>query len=335
MKVVRFKANALSQARLGVLKDDGAIVDVNRVVEADCEDKGYFNSAERAEVKLSSDLSTLLKVEENPIEKLQQALELFKSFNSGGITHTKQCLPLSFKLSDEQTYLTKPLDSIITYRDFYTHLKHVEVGFKKRNEPIPEAWFEMPVYYKGSVSNFIGPEQEITWPSYSDKLDYELELALVMAKDGKNIKAEHAFCNVFGFTILNDVSARDIQKKEMSVRLGPSKGKDFCSVLGPAIVTADEFNFESPDLKMQAFINGEKWSEGQSGDAHFSWEQMIEFASRDEWLRSTDVLGSGTVGTGCGLEVDKWIQPGDEIEFVVEKIGSLKNKVGQKQGGGK
>jgi 2-keto-4-pentenoate hydratase/2-oxohepta-3-ene-1,7-dioic acid hydratase in catechol pathway len=115
----------------------------------------------------------------------------------------------------------------------------------------------------------------------------------------------------------------------MAVRLGPSKGKDFCSVLGPVIVTMDEFGTSFPDLNMKARINGEQWSEGSSGEAHFSWEQMIAFAARDEWVRATDVMGSGTVGTGCGLELDRWIQPGDEIELEIEKIGVLKNMVGQ------
>jgi 2-keto-4-pentenoate hydratase/2-oxohepta-3-ene-1,7-dioic acid hydratase in catechol pathway len=128
--------------------------------------------------------------------------------------------------------------------------------------------------------------------------------------------------------VFNDISARDIQKKEMAVRLGPAKGKDFCSIMGPVIVTADEFMGKEPNLKMSAIINGEVWSEGMTGDMHYTWAQMIAHASREEWVLATDFMGSGTVGTGCGLEIDKWIQPGDVVELEIEKIGKLKNIIG-------
>ena len=114
----------------------------------------------------------------------------------------------------------------------------------------------------------------------------------------------------------------------MAVRLGPAKGKDFCSVMGPVIVTADEFKGKEPDLTMTCEVNGEEWSRGQSGDAHYTWAQMIEHASKEEWLLATDFMGSGTVGTGCGLEIDKWIQPGDIMVLEIEGIGKLKNIVG-------
>ena len=114
----------------------------------------------------------------------------------------------------------------------------------------------------------------------------------------------------------------------MSIRLGPAKGKDWCSVMGPVIVTFDEFNYEEPDLLMTAAVNGEEWSRGQSGDSHYSWGEMIEHMTMEEWTRATDFIGSGTVGTGCGLELDKWIQPGDLLELSIEKIGTLKNIVG-------
>ena len=197
---------------------------------------------------------------------------------------------------------------------------------------MPAAWYEMPAYYKGPTTGFIGNDEIIPWPSYTDKLDYELELGAVIAKDGKNIKAKDAYKHIFGFTIFNDISARDIQKKEMSIRLGPAKGKDFCSVIGPVITTMDEFNFTEPDLLMTAHVNQKEWSRGRSSEAHYSWAEMIEHASKEEWLLSTDFMGSGTVGTGCGLELDRWIQPGDLIEMSIENIGTIKNIVGTKNG---
>ena len=190
---------------------------------------------------------------------------------------------------------------------FYAHEKHVAVGFKLRKEPIPPAWYEIPAYYKGSCHSFIGHGDEILWPSYSKILDYELELAAIVGKDGFNLTKKQARHHIFGLTILNDISARDVQKKEMSIRLGPAKAKDFCSVIGPVITTMDEFNYEEPNLAMMARINGKEWSRGKSGDAYYSFSQMIAHVSQEEWILAGDLLGSGTVGTGCGtraIQVD-------------------------------
>lgn len=310
--------------RLGILISDNEILDPNLCWERYFKKEGYFNTFQRSESKLPSSLSKLLTTRENPIARLQEALELYdklKNKEDG----------LVFKLTDENISLKAPLDRISNYRDFYAHEKHVAVGFKKRNEPIPEAWYEIPAYYKGPTHGFIGPEDDILWPSYTQVLDYELEMGMIVAKDGINIKEKDACKHILGFTILNDISARDIQKKEMAIRLGPAKGKDFCSVIGPVITTIDEFAGKEPNLKMTAKINGELWSEGQSGDSHFSFSQMIEHVSKDEWLLSGDLFGSGTVGTGCGLELDKWIQEGDLIELEIEKIGILRNHVGKKK----
>ncbi len=316
--------------RLGFFFNDSTIVDVNLLWKAHYEIKGYMNPIDKAYQVAPYTLSKLLKNNDNAIGFFKDSLDLFKDLSKQGILHTRDKGYFSFDLKDEKTVsLGKPIDSINCYRDFYIHEKHVKKGFEKRKEPVPEAWYEMPVYYKGPTSGFIGPEEEILWPSYSEKLDFELELGCIMGKSGKNISEDKAHDHIFGFTILNDISARDIQKKEMSVRLGPSKGKDFCSVIGPVIVTADEIGFE-PNLEMKASINDELWSEGKSGDGHYTWAQMIAFASMDEYLMPTDFLGSGTVGTGCGLELDKWIKPGDTVKLEIEKIGELRNIVGSK-----
>jgi len=312
--------------RLGVILDN-QIVDINLVWQNYFEQKGHYNFIERANYKAPHLLSEYLTAHEAPIDMLKETLSQYDKFKAFGDLQLSSGADIAFNLSSE-IMLDNPMDKINCYRDFYIHEKHVAKGFEKRKEPVPEAWFELPVYYKGPTTGFIGHESEVLWPYYSEKLDYELELAAVISRDGKNIKAKDAANYIFGYSILNDISARDIQKKEMSVRLGPSKGKDFCAVLGPVITTADEFNFEEPNLNMKAVVNGEEWSNGQSGDGRYSWAEMIEFLSQDEWMRATDVLGSGTVGTGCGLEIDKWLKPGDEIELIVEKIGSLKNKIG-------
>lgn len=329
-----YKSPFIEERRIGIITDDNILIDPNLCWQLDYLREGFFNYKERAFHKIPLSLHDFLKVSDDPIEELTEAYALFLFFQKVGINELPNGTPISFELKNESNIQYHcPIDKIATYRDFYAHEKHVAKGFEKRKEPIPQAWYEIPAYYKGATAGFIGPEEEILWPSYTDILDYELELAVVMGKDGKNIKEEEALDHIFGYTILNDISARDIQKKEMAVRLGPAKGKDFCSILGPVIVTADEFEGKEPDLLMTATINGEEWSRGQSGDSHYSWSEMIAHASKEEFILASDVLGSGTVGTGCGLELDKWIKEGDQIELFVEKIGKLRNKVGQKNRG--
>ncbi|MFZ4713975.1 MAG: fumarylacetoacetate hydrolase family protein [Bacteriovoracaceae bacterium] len=319
MKICHYTTNTNHEPRLGLIEGT-TVIDPNFVWQAVYKKEGFYNVIERAFHKAPTLLSEYLKYKNDPLEELRLTLEIYHNFQKSGIEVK------TTKLADVR--LGKPIDKITTYRDFFSHEKHVKIGFEKRGEPVPPEWYDLPVYYKGSTANFIGPEEEILWPSFTNKLDYELELAVVMARDCYNIKEKDVFKNLLGFTILNDISARDIQKAEMKVRLGPSKGKDFCSVIGPVIVTVDEFGYKEPNLLMTAKINGTEWSKGQSGDAHFSFAQMLTFAGRDEWLLAGDLFGSGTVGTGCGLELDQWIKPGDSLELHIDKIGTLKNKVG-------
>lgn len=331
MKIVTYlHHHALgTEKRLGILVSDNSILDPNFAFACDFEREGRFNARERANAHCPSSLHQLLRLRENPLEILHEAWGLMLFLEKCGTFEMKDGTRYLIERS-KNISLAAPLDKIETYRDFFVHEKHVATGFKKRNEPIPPAWFEFPVYYKGATAGFIGHEEEILWPSYTDQLDYELELGMVVGLDGYNIKAKDAHKHIFGFTILNDVSARDIQRKEMTVRLGPAKAKDFCSVMGPVIVTADEFDSVDPDLLMTAKINGKEWSRGRSGDSHFTWGQMLEHTSRDEWVLAGDFFGSGTVGTGCGLELDQWIKSGDIIELEIEQIGKLINKVGKK-----
>ncbi len=321
MKIVNFEVNSPIGPirRLGILEGD-RIIDANLCWQTYFKNEGFHSFKEKAFHKMPDSLYALLKSDEAPIESLQKTLELSKKIEGEFI----------FKSRDIQ--LRAPIDKIETYRDFYAHEKHVAKGFEKRGEPIPKDWYEIPAYYKGPSVGFIGPDEEILWPSYTRILDFELELAIIIGRDGKNIKEANAHKHIFGYTILNDISARDMQKKEMAIRLGPAKGKDFCSVIGPVITTFDEFNFKEPNLKMTATINGEKWSEGQSGDSYYSFSQMVEHVARDEWVLAADLMGSGTVGTGCGLELDRWIQSGDKITLEIEKIGKLTNKVGGPSG---
>jgi 2-keto-4-pentenoate hydratase/2-oxohepta-3-ene-1,7-dioic acid hydratase in catechol pathway len=327
MKIITYvhHHNLGTVKRLGILLDEKTILDPNFVYAASFEKQGLANFHERADHHCPPSLHKLLTLQNNPLDILKSALKL------NGIPQIKDGNKYIIDLAKNRITLDCPLDKIETYRDFYAHEKHVETGFKKRGEKIPDAWYEIPAYYKGATTGFIGHEAEILWPAYTDVLDYELELGMVIGLDGYNIQEQYAHKHIFGFTILNDISARDIQRKEMQIRLGPAKGKDFCSIIGPVITTIDEFQNGEPNLLMTAKVNGVEWSRGQSGDTHFTWAKMIAHVAQDEWVKAGDLFGSGTVGTGCGLELDKWIKEGDLLELEIEKIGKLINRVGKKK----
>lgn len=210
-------------------------------------------------------------------------------------------------------------------RDFIAFEQHIGTVRKQRGGEIPEVWYRMPVYYKGNYRSLLGHDQQLTWPRYSEKMDYELELACIVGKEGIDIIEEEAASHIGGYAVMNDWSARDTQFDEMAVGLGPAKGKDFGTSVGPWVVTPDEFN--PADARMTARINGETWSDGNIGQIHWSFSRMIAHVSMDERVYPGDILGSGTVGGGCGLELDRWLQPGDVVELEVEGIGVLRNRV--------
>ncbi|CAN5566946.1 hypothetical protein BH24ACT26_BH24ACT26_00930 [soil metagenome] len=212
-------------------------------------------------------------------------------------------------------------------RDFLAFEDHVKRGAQRRGVDVPEYWYEAPVYYKGNHRAVIGPGAECPWPAYTQRLDFELELAMVVGKAGRDIAPEDAHQHIFGFTILNDFSARDVQAKELSTWLGPAKSKDFANGLGPCVVTTDEIGAE-PDLAMMCRVNGEEWGRARSSEMHWSWAEMIAHVSRGEDVMPGDVYGSGTPGGCCGLDLERELQPGDVVELEIEKIGILRNTIG-------
>jgi 2-keto-4-pentenoate hydratase/2-oxohepta-3-ene-1,7-dioic acid hydratase in catechol pathway len=213
-------------------------------------------------------------------------------------------------------------------RDFLAFEDHVKAGSARRGETVPEAWYEMPIYYKGNHRSVYGPDEKVPYPSFTEELDYELEVACVLGSRGRDLSEVQAADAIFGYTLMNDWSARDIQRKEMAVRLGPAKGKDFATSLGPCIVTPDEL--DPATLRLTARVDGEVWSEGSLGDAHWTFPQMIAHVSRDEDVWPGDVYGSGTFGGGCGLDLGRFLEPGQVVELEAEDIGVLRNTVGQK-----
>jgi 2-keto-4-pentenoate hydratase/2-oxohepta-3-ene-1,7-dioic acid hydratase in catechol pathway len=232
--------------------------------------------------------------------------------------------------------LLAPLPNPRSFRDFYAFEQHVKTARENRGlEMVPE-WYEIPVFYFSNHLAMRGPEEMIERPKNCEWMDYELEVACIIGREGRNITREHANDYIFGYCILNDWSARDLQRKEMKVGLGPAKGKDFSTSIGPSIVTKDELeelvSGKGFHLKMTAKVNGVLLSEGNLKDLYYSFGEMIERASDGVTLYPGEVIGSGTVGTGCILElgqtVHRWLEPGDVVELEVEKLGVLRNTIG-------
>ena len=236
-----------------------------------------------------------------------------------------------------------PLPRPAQMRDFLVFEEHMRMagwqGAKLRESwggpaappepmPVPPIWFQQPIYYKGNRFAVCGTGTSVVWPAGSQVIDYELELACVIGAGGRDIAAADAGAHIFGFTVFNDLTARDWQFREMQGPLGPAKGKDFdgANVLGPVIVTTDELG-DAPSLAMRAFVNGEQWSDGDSGTMHWSWGQIIEHVSRSETLHPGEVLGSGTVGGGCGLELGRFLAHDDVIALEIEGIGRIETRI--------
>ena len=218
------------------------------------------------------------------------------------------------------------------FRDFYAFEQHVGTMWKRRDMEIPEAWYRLPIFYFSNVSEIRGPGDPVWAPRGSQELDYELEAAALIDTPVRDLDAVRGEQAIGGYLVLNDWSARDLQREETTVRLGPAKGKDFASSVGPWLVTPDELADvragKGYDLAMTATVNGEELSRGSWSSAHFSFGEMVERASADVRLRPGDLIGSGTVGTGCLLEVrdarlGRYLEPGDTVSLAIERLGVL------------
>lgn len=229
--------------------------------------------------------------------------------------------------------LRAPVPRPPSMRDFYAFEEHVSRSWKRRGEAIPEAWYEVPVFYFSNPAAIYGPGQRVPRPRSTQALDFELEAGWVVGKRSRDLEPEEAEDVIVGLTILDDFSARDVQRHEMSVGLGPSKGKDFATGLGPAIVTLDELEDhrtdEGYDLEMRAYVNDERISRGNLSDLHYSIPEMTAHASRDAWIEAGDVMGTGTVGTGSILDqgTDDWLVPGDTVRLEIDELGSLEHEI--------
>jgi len=244
---------------------------------------------------------------------IQFAAQTLQSyFTGGGVAREHAEYPLA------DVDLRPPVLHPPSVRDFMAFEQHVANARAARGAEVPKEWYEIPVFYFSNPAAIFGPEDEVPYPEGTGELDYELEVAAVIGANGA----------IGGFTVMNDWSARDLQRAEMRVGLGPAKGKDFATSLGPVLVTPDEFDGRAAE--MVARVNGEERSRGNLRDLYHPWEALLAQAARNTVLRAGDVIGSGTVGSGCILEHGdgRWLQPGEVVELEVDGIGVLRNVVG-------
>jgi fumarylacetoacetate (FAA) hydrolase len=256
----------------------------------------------------------------------------------------------SIALPFSEARFLPPIPQPGSFRDAYAFRQHVETSRRNRGLEMIPTFDEIPVFYFSNHRALTGPGPIPVMPMHLDQLDYELEVAIVIGRKGRNIRAEHADEFIAGMMILNDVSARGLQMQEMKLNLGPAKGKDFASSFGPFLVTMDELKpFQIPpksghrgnayQMEMKASINGTLFSHGNLADMHWTFAEIIERASYGVDLYPGDIIGSGTVGTGCLLELngtarlndphhkDRWLQVGDTVTLEVEGLGQLTNQI--------
>jgi fumarylacetoacetate (FAA) hydrolase len=220
--------------------------------------------------------------------------------------------------------LLAPVPEPPSVRDFFAYEGHVATGWALRGGDIPDAWYEAPVFYFSNPASIQAPNEPVRRPAGCEWLDFELEIAAVIGEDGA----------IAGFMLLNDWSARDIQRKEMTVGLGPAKGKDFATSIGPWLVTPDELPLDDGRLQLvaTASLNGTEITRSDAGAMHWSWPQLLAHAARETRLRPGDILGSGTLTRGCLLELNadggldgeaRWLTPGDTVAIEAEGLGRL------------
>ncbi len=330
MKLVSFHLlNLASEVKIGAVDTDKeTVTDLNSACLTMLRSKGGIDSPECISNKrIPSDMVAFLEGGESSLQLAADALAFAKGSTAESAAERDH--HFVYLLSEVKLLAPVPLPNSI--RDTLSFEGHM-INFERRTgKKTPALWWDQPIYYKGNRRSVIGPEETVQWPAYTEKLDYELEFAIVIGKQGRDISVENASEYIAGYTIFNDISARDIIPKEVSMNLGPAKGKDFDrgNVLGPWLVTPDEL--DANNLAMEARINGEVWSRGNTSDMFHKFPSIISYISQGETLYPGDVIGSGTVANGCGDEMEKWIKPGDVVELEVEGLGVLRNKIGKKE----
>jgi len=330
MRLVSFRiATPLGpRTRLGAIADEGGrVVDIEIAHRLMLMDDGV---APKAAERISSALTPpdcVAFIEADPLSRAAAASALKWVQAAQPDAEAEGAMLLR---DFESLSLLSPVPRPVVLRDFMAFETHLKNIFPKLGREIPEEWYNLPVYYKGNPGAVGAHGEDIPIPDYRQeaKFDFEFEFAVVIGKGGKNIPPERAMDHVYGYMLYNDFSERAIQAREMSVGLGPAKGKDFghAHVFGPWLVTADEIE-DIYGLPMKATVNGEVWADTHSGTLHYKIADMIAHASWNEEIYPGEVYGTGTAGMGSGAERDQFLKKGDVVELTMGPLGTLRNRV--------
>jgi 2-keto-4-pentenoate hydratase/2-oxohepta-3-ene-1,7-dioic acid hydratase in catechol pathway len=314
--------DTVSSARAG----SGWVIDANVAYAGFLAHRGNPNASVRADRLCPADLNSFVGIYGPALDPLQEIAEwldqYWESITNDGAT-ALAVGKIAYRLNDVKL---RPPIRVPVLRDFAAFEDHLQVTFGKMGLKIPPEWYDRPIAFKGNPTSLVGHDEPVRWPQYTQKLDYELELAAIIGLPARDVDVDDAAKHILGYTLLNDFSARDTQRVEMAMSTGPYKGKDFAWGLGPWIVTPDEFG-EVAGTKMRVLVNGEVWAESTPGAMQWSFPEMIAYTSQDETANVGDVFGSGTVNNGCGFEIDRWIRPGDVVEIEAAGIGVLRNRI--------
>jgi len=316
-----------AQPRFGFKKDE-YIIDVIRAAIWANENKG-----DSSYLEIPSTLKRALEDWDTNFTKLKELDAALPDMNIQ--SHSGGGKPIAVK--EDEVQLLSPIPNPQSFRDFYAFEQHVRSARKLRGLDMHPDWFKIAIFYFSNPAALYGHGEDIPYPKGTNELDFELEFSVVIANGGSDIAAKDADRYIAGYMICNDWSARDLQREEMAMSLGPAKGKDFASSFGPYMVTPDELEDAWSDdgklhLRMTCHVNDKLISDGNTNDLYHPFTKMIERASMNAKLLPGDILGSGTVGTGCILElrpenVGGWIQKGDVVRMEVERLGVLENKI--------
>lgn len=267
------------------------------------------------------------------LEKWDQNFRLLKALDSKLSDFNIE----SFSYKESDLIILPPIINPPAFRDFYAFEQHVKAARKLRKLDMHPDWYKIPIFYFSNPNCCYGHGENIPYPNGTTELDFELEFAVIIGNGGSNINSSEANKVIAGYTILNDWSSRNLQREEMPMSLGPAKGKDFASSFGPYMVTPDEIESAWKDdgklhLQMTCHVNGKKVSDGNTNDLYHSFGDMIERASMNTKLIPGEYIGSGTVGTGCILELRPenaggWLKKGDIVTLEIERLGILENKI--------
>ncbi len=327
MRLVSYELSTVTGpvTRIGAVLPDGRFADLQSAYRAVLGDNGASRegAARLAAATIPSDMVAFIQNGTTALDAAQSALDWVTAKDETGRDGA------SLVFAPGAVRLLAPIPRPPLIRDFMAFETHLKNIYPKLGREIPPQWYELPVYYKGNPSAVGADGDLVPMPAYATNMDFEFEFAAVIGRGGSNIQRADALSHIYGYMIYNDFSAREIQQREMSVGLGPAKGKDFEKghVFGPWLVTADEV----PDiyaLRMQATVNGQPWCDTSTSTMHWRFDQMIAHASMNEMLVAGEIFGSGTVGGGSAAEMGKTLARGDKVVLTMDRLGTLSNAVG-------